>query len=296
MSDYQQHLFSYVLPSRIMTLSCSHVIPASNLLAYPVAKGPNGMEFDFTFEKRNTEGMIAELGEALILFASSILDGLVIFFPSYSYLDICISTWKRKRRPKTAESIWDTFGKIKRVFLESRSTHASHKETSNLSSTEQKTESVLQSYSSAILSSSPSRGALLLAVVGGSLSEGINFSDRLGRGVVVIGLPFPNPHSAEWKAKMAFVSGKTAALGKDGKAAAREFYENACMRAVNQSVGRAIRHQGDYATILMLDRRYGTERIRGKLPGWIQRSLKVEASVDKVVQDIRAFFKSKASV
>jgi hypothetical protein len=45
------------------------------------------------------------------------------------------------------------------------------------------------------------------------------------------------------------------------------------MRAVNQSIGRAIRHRGDYACILLVDRRYGSPRIRGQLPAWIQRGL-----------------------
>ena len=33
-------------------------------------------------------------------------------------------------------------------------------------------------------------------------------------------------------------------------------YENLCMKAVNQSVGRAIRHKEDYAAILFLDHRF----------------------------------------
>ncbi len=41
-----------------MTLSCGHVIPKENLLAWPVASGPTGQEFEFTFEKRSSPRMV----------------------------------------------------------------------------------------------------------------------------------------------------------------------------------------------------------------------------------------------
>jgi chromosome transmission fidelity protein 1 len=59
MSDYNQHLLSYLDPSKIMTLSCDHVIPPSNLLAIPVVQTLNGSDFEFTFEKRNSEKMVS---------------------------------------------------------------------------------------------------------------------------------------------------------------------------------------------------------------------------------------------
>jgi len=148
-------------------------------------------------------------------------------------------------------------------------------------------------------------GALLSCVVSGKLREGINFSDELGRGVAVFGLPFPNSHSVEWKTKMEYIASKAEAASlqsgmqipqaiASGKAAASEFYENATMRSVNQAVGRAIRHKDDYAAILLVDRRYNTERIQKKLPGWMKDSLKGAAPLNQITSGLRQFFADKA--
>ncbi|KAF1835035.1 DNA repair helicase [Decorospora gaudefroyi] len=290
MSDYEQHLLSYLEPSKIMTLSCGHVIPPSNLLAVPVVRTTSGTEFDFTFETRNKEKTMVDLGHAILTFANHIPDGIVIFFPSYAYLDTCVAAWKRIKPASSKASFWDDFTQSKPVFLEQRS----QQQVSNQipSTKEVVVDSVLTAYSAAIASGN-GRGAILFAVIGGTLSEGINFSDALGRGVVVVGLPFPNPHSAEWKAKTQYISAKETNNGGDGKAAAREFYENACMRAVNQCVGRAIRHKGDYAAILMLDRRYGSQRIQNKLPKWIRGSLTSGLGVRDVERRLDEFFADK---
>jgi len=192
-------------------------------------------------------------------------------------------------------------------------------------------------------------GALLLAVINGSLSEGINFSDRLGRCVVVVGLPFPNASSAAWKAKLEYI-GKKAVTASEASAstastmqgasrtatntanqttisaktksisartntteaqsmasaASRAHYTNACMRAVNQSIGRAIRHANDYGTILLFDSRWEKkegrrgEELRGLLPGWIRESLVVvddggsrERRWEGIVGRVGPFFEGK---
>lgn len=222
--------------------------------------------------------------------AQHIPDGVVVFFPSYAYLDVCIEAWKRVSAPSSTYTFWDRFTQTKPIFLEQRSDQMSTGMDSV--SKESSVDSVLTAYSVAVASGN-GRGALLFAVIGGTLSEGINFSDALGRGVIVVGLPFPNPHSAEWKAKMQYISSKESARGRDGKAAARDFYENACMRAVNQCVGRAIRHKNDYAAIAMLDKRYGSERIQNKLPQWIRGSLVAGTSVNTVEKKLGHFFAVK---
>ncbi|MCJ1399339.1 ATP-dependent DNA helicase chl1 [Xylographa trunciseda] len=280
MEDYTHHLFPYLSPGRIKTLSCGHVISAENLLALPITKGPTGLDFDFTFEKRTTAGMIDALGTCILRLSQIIPDGLVVFFPSYGYLEQATSRWKAALGNDC--SIWNDLAKIKAVFLETKDSVG--------------VEDVLRDYSHAI---ETGRGGLLLSVIGGKMSEGINFSDKLGRGVVVVGLPFPNIHTAEWKAKLEYIENATVSRGgsaADGKMAGRQFYENACMRAVNQSIGRAIRHQNDYASIIMLDRRYNTLRIQEKLPAWIRKSLlKKEGTkpFSEMMGSITSFFESK---
>ena len=281
MDDYIRHLFAYVKPDRLRTWSCGHIVPEENLIVRPIAKWSKGVGFDFTYEKRNLEAMIDALGDCLANLSGIIPDGLVVFFPSYSYLAQVVIRWQSKTSQATP-SIWDRMIEKKPIFRE-------FKELSGI-------DNILQEYSEAIHAG---RGGLLLSVIGGKMSEGINFSDKLGRGVVVVGLPFPNTQSAQWKAKLEYIEKSMVDRGgsrDDGKSAARSFYENACMRAVNQSIGRAIRHQKDFASIILLDRRYTTPRIVDKLPGWIKQGLvqnEKDVSFQGVVQNLQKFFRDK---
>jgi len=127
-------------------------------------------------------------------------------------------------------------------------------------------------------------GAMLLSVVGGKMSEGINFSDELARCVVMVGLPYANPTDLTLQERMAYVE------GAQGAGAGREYYTNICMKAVNQSIGRAIRHKGDYAAMLLLDGRYAKPDVRGRLPKWIGARMQAPLSFDAAISALRGFF------
>ena len=144
-------------------------------------------------------------------------------------------------------------------------------------------DTVLKDYSR----SAKKSGAILFSVVGGKMSEGINFSDDLGRCVIMVGLPFPNAHSPELKEKMAYLNANVAPN------AGQVHYENLCMKAVNQSIGRAIRHKDDYACILLLDHRYERPNILNQLPAWIRTQVKVCDRFGPAVSTLTKFFRAK---
>lgn len=307
--DYTAHLFPNLAESKITTLSCGHVIPSSNLCVWTLASsGPKndakGLEFEFSFQKRSDKLIIGQLGVAILNICTVVPDGVVVFFPSYGYLDEVVAVWS-EASPGQPKSLWDRLQAKKAVFRESKGGSSDEV-------LDQYTEAILGERKSSSKPTTPTRnGALLLSVVGGKMSEGINFSDRLGRCVVVVGLPYPNIHSPDWKARIEYIESTTVerlkasnpSLSKSealaaAKQAARDFYENACMRAVNQSIGRAIRHRNDYAAIVLADRRFGTDRIRAKLPGWIRGGL-VEGSenggLGQMMGKLSGFFRSKGA-
>ncbi|XP_042324008.1 ATP-dependent DNA helicase DDX11 isoform X2 [Sceloporus undulatus] len=139
----------------------------------------------------------------------------------------------------------------------------------------------------------PMTGALLFSVVGGKMSEGINFSDDLGRCVIMVGMPYPNIKSPELQEKIAYLDKtmpKTA-----GQAPGRTLIDNLCMKAVNQSIGRAIRHQNDFASIVLLDHRYTRPAIFNKLPQWIKSRTQVKAGFGPAFAALRKFHWEKSS-
>lgn len=273
MEDYTQQLFPYL--SSVSTLSCGHIIPTSNLRVRTVSADDDGT-LEFNYKTRSSTHMMQRLGNAMLAVLPHIKGGTVVFFSSYAYLEQVRKYWDQ-------DGIGARMNALKATFFDSRAILV---------------EDTFRAYSDAV--SADPRGALLFSVIGGKLSEGINFSDELGRCVMVVGLPFPNLETPEWKAKMQYLDGRAAARGEPKGKASREHAENVCMRAVNQAIGRAIRHKGDWASILLFDARYAQQRVQTKLPGWIKDSLPAQdearnCHIDGVVHDVASFFNDTTS-
>lgn len=272
-------LFTYLPLNRLTTFSCGHIIPASNVQTLLLTKGPSGLDLEFKFAQQSNRQVVFELGQIVLNFCNVVPGGMVVFFPSYASLNFAREAWSQS-------GLLDKFSVKKKVFLEPQ-------ESSGV-------EMILREYAIAAKTHTlldKKTGAVLFAVVGAKLSEGLNFSDDLARAVVVIGLPFANKNSPELQERMRYANQAELRSGvkrpAGGKDAAAEMYENMCMNAVNQSIGRAIRHRGDWASLVLIDRRFMSPAIRGKLPQWLRDDVAVCETFGRAMKHLGNFYREK---
>uniref|UniRef100_A0A3Q3ARE9 DEAD/H (Asp-Glu-Ala-Asp/His) box helicase 11 n=1 Tax=Kryptolebias marmoratus TaxID=37003 RepID=A0A3Q3ARE9_KRYMA len=260
-SDFKQELLlsAGVEEERIAEFSCGHVIPPENILPLVLCSGPSGQELDFTFQNRDSPHMMDETGRILSNICNVVPGGVVCFFPSYEYSRRIISHWE-------AGGALARLANKKKIFQEPKKAS--------------QVEQVLNEFSRCIqrcaVDGGGLTGALLFSVVGGKMSEGINFSDDLGRCVVMVGMPYPNIKSPELQEKMSYLDKHLP--HSQGRSPGQALIENLCMKAVNQSIGRAIRHRADYASIVLCDRRYSRPATLSKLPTWIKSRTNTHAT------------------
>ncbi|XP_039564031.1 ATP-dependent DNA helicase DDX11 isoform X2 [Passer montanus] len=275
-SDFREQLLccAGVDPARIVEFSCGHVIPPENILPIILCSGPSNQQLEFTYQTRDLPQMMDETGRILCNLCNVIPGGVVCFFPSYEYEKQVYGHWEKT-------GLLSRLAAKKKIFQEPKKAN--------------QVEQVLVEYAKCIKRCSQTggqmTGALLLSVVGGKMSEGINFSDDLGRCVIMVGMPYPNIRSPELQEKMTWLDKTMPRAG--GQAPSRVLIENLCMKAVNQSIGRAIRHQKDFASILLLDHRYTRPAIFNKLPQWIRERTQVKPAFGSAFAEIRKFHRGK---
>lgn len=190
-----------------------------------------------------------ELGLLLCNLVTLVPEGIVVFFPSFDYEGKVYENWE-------SSGILERITKRKRVFREPRDN--------------MEVESVLKEYKDTIctlsntnseVNQSSHNGAILFAVVGAKISEGINLSDGMGRCIVMVGLPYASPSDIELLERVKYIEGfRNLKSPENPRFSAscdvysgdvqggfdilrscshrgKEYYENLCMKAVNQSIG-----------------------------------------------------------
>lgn len=242
-----------------------HIISDKQVFVSIVSKGSDGTPLNCSYENRSNEKYLHSLGQTLCNFVRIIPDGVLVFFPSYAVLKSCVDYW-------TSSGIFTNITLQKAVVREGQR---------DLDFT-----SLIQSYYENV-DSSEKRGCVLLAVCRGRVSEGMDFADQYARAAIVIGLPLPPFYDPRVQLKKKYLDSAPSSKNFSGN----DWYLLQATRAVNQAVGRVIRHQHDFGAILFCDRRYMEPRNKNQLSKWVREKAKVHSEFGTVVKDLCKFFK-----
>ncbi|XP_010212249.1 PREDICTED: regulator of telomere elongation helicase 1 isoform X2 [Tinamus guttatus] len=246
-----------------------HVIDKHQLWVGIIPKGPDGTVLTSTFEKRFSEEYLSSLGKTIGNLVRVVPHGLLVFFPSYPVMDKSLEYWREHDFAKRIEE-------VKPMFVEPRNKG---------SFTE-----VMDAYYDKIVCPK-SNGAAFLAVCRGKASEGLDFADMNGRGVIITGLPFPPRMEPRVVLKMQFLDEMRRSGAGAQYLSGREWYSQQASRAVNQAIGRVIRHRQDYGAIFLCDQRFTTGDVRDKLPSWVRPYVKVYDNFGHAVRGVSLFFR-----
>lgn len=236
-----------------------------------VGIGPNNVAMNAGFKSRSDYGFQDELGTSLKEWAQVTPHGMLMFFPSYSLMDNIIRRWRET-------GMWQTIEKAsgKRMFQEpSKSSHNYGKKPLTL-------EQVMVKYYDAIAKSvraakhpyapapetATCRGAILFAVCRGKISEGIDFADANARAVISVGIPYPNIKDSLVAEKRSY---NDEGRGQ-GLLSGSQWYDQQAYRALNQAVGRCLRHRHDHGAIILVDERFNQRNIHS-LPKWLRPAI-----------------------
>ncbi|XP_056648958.1 regulator of telomere elongation helicase 1 homolog [Diorhabda sublineata] len=245
-----------------------HIISDDQFCVKIIPTGPDSIPLNSSFQNRDNPRYINSLGMAILNISRMVPDGMLIFFPSYPTMLKCQQIWQES-------GIWSSLNNQKAIFVEPREKNSFN--------------SAMSEYYSKIKDPT-NKGAIFIGVCRGKVSEGLDFVDANGRAVLITGLPYPPFKDPKVVLKKEYlnrcnVEDKAFLKGQD-------WYNLEATRAVNQAIGRVIRHKDDYGAILLLDSRFNNPVLKNHMSLWIRNSIKVSRNFGELMKDLRSFFKA----
>ena len=269
------HVFATELDTTFdVRLECSHSVDPNSVFIGAIRES-QGVVLKCTAQEMKKDHILDEVGKAVLSTCRQIPHGVLVFFASHSALNFFT---KRGH----SSGIWAELLTVKQCFIEPSGP-----------SSQQAFETTLHQYRHAVqqsVANPAGKGALFLAVCRGKLSEGLDFKDEMARGVVVVGIPYAPP-VGKIKLKKEYNDRHVISRGLSGEA----WYEQHAYRAVNQALGRCIRHKNDFGAVVLLDSRFSSDKAGTLLSSWIKDKLRKFESVEQASQAMRAFFASSIS-
>ncbi|XP_029158437.1 Fanconi anemia group J protein homolog [Nylanderia fulva] len=227
-----------------------HIISKDQVYVRCIPRGPNGQTLVATFQNVAAYIFQDELGSLILQVCDAVPHGVLCFFSSYAVMNKLFNRWE-------TNGTWNKLRELKQIFVEPRNN--------------EDLAAIMKDYRNAIQKSSSksineASGAILFAVFRGKVAEGIDFSDNEARCVLVVGIPYKNQTDIAVDMKKKYNDSNKS----KGFLSGSEWYTVDAFRALNQALGRCIRHKDDWGAVLLVDERYQEPRRLNYLPKWVR--------------------------
>uniref|UniRef100_M4F2A5 ATP-dependent helicase C-terminal domain-containing protein n=1 Tax=Brassica campestris TaxID=3711 RepID=M4F2A5_BRACM len=306
-----------------------HVISSNQLWAGVVSTGPSGCVLNYCYSNRDVPEYKQELGNVLlgsVDFSRVVPDGLLVFFPSYNLMDRCIAFWK-DGSDSSSMTTWERICELKKLVIEPKDSYLFP--------------AAMQDFSEKVQDKSKFPVRYFFAVCRGKVSEGLDSLTALAELLSLLGYLMPglalrghlvgrscctafnffaatcsgvnNPLVRQVKLKREFLDEQSGLANVKFRRSTRLSGSMWCQeaaRAVNQKIGRVIRHRHDYGAIIFCDERFEQRSQQSKISVWIRPHVKVYVSAPSifcvswscyssrygdVISDLARFFQTERS-
>ena len=215
--------------------------------------------YSFKYNNRNNENQITSLGKEIYNLVESVkIGGILVFFQSYEYLEKCHTIWLESK-------ITQKFESMKKVLFDSFNNRKYNEDF--------------------IRENKKNNNLLLFTVYRGRTSEGINFHDDEVRMVICIGIPYPNLSDIRVILKKDYLDKKSKIENNDFNG--WKWYKEEAINAVNQSLGRLIRHKNDYGIMICFGIEFSQYDIQ--FSKWINDNISQKSYIRLKENDINYF-------
>jgi len=259
--------FSERLPPKLV-FEANHCIDKKlQLWVGCVSVGPTGKTMLGTHQGQSNGEWAHEVGRSILEISRVTPHGVLVFLPSYGSLAKLTKIWEES-------GLWAELEAVKPEVIAEPSEGG-----------QQAFNEARDEYRAAI---DRGTGALLFAVFRGKMSEGISFNDNYSRSVVLVGIPFPNIKDIRVGCKREYNTERN--KREEGIIRGDIWYSQQAYRALNQAMGRCIRHRNDFGSIIFLDSRFVQEKQTSQLSKWLRNDVKRPQSFAEATRSMTEFF------
>lgn len=232
------------------SMVAGHVVDVARQLAVlhvsHVQLGGRATPLALDYAGLGNQALVDAAGDMLVAARQAAPGGMLVFFASGRALDRFRASWQRSgalaRLAAAGPLFWEEDG-----------------------GRGQKAARLVRRYEQAL--GQPGQAATLLGVCRGGLSEGIDFRDHMARTVVIVGWPYAPRAEPSVSLMLDWHTQQLPHQRAPGVRSADQWYQWEAQMAVNQAMGRVLRHAGDWGAVLVLHSNtvFGPHR----LPAWM---------------------------